>query len=65
MKKSTYLAGYYLYKGDAIRLETVTPALLETAYRLMQTVPTCGKVRHVAYYHLDETLFLPRGIKSK
>lgn len=50
--KSTYLNGYYLYKGDQIRTETVDTQLLLKAINLLD-----GKMNNrnltIAFYHLD------------
>jgi len=52
--KSTYLQGYYLYRGDRLRLETAkTEALMATATLLAAYLPPGN--RTVAFYHLDTT----------
>lgn len=52
--KSTYLDGYYLYQGDRIRIEGVTP---ET---LMKTAKSLGKYlpipETITWYHLDSSI---------
>jgi hypothetical protein len=58
VKKNTYLHGYYLYPGDRIRTEAVTPALLRDARRAVAALPTCGDVRYVAYYHLGSDFLI-------
>lgn len=52
IKKSTYLQGYYLYKGDSVRTETIRQAdLIETA-NLLKNFFTDDTTR-VIFYHLD------------
>jgi len=52
--KSTYLNGYYLYRGDRIRTETVDADLLRETVRILAPY-----FRHraftTAFYHLDST----------
>lgn len=64
VKNSTYLSGYYLYKGDLIRLESVSPALLKNAATQLaplvhaaspQLVSDQPKECIVSFYHLDAT----------
>lgn len=57
VQRSTYLAGYYLYEGDLIRLEGINPELLENAGTMVsqrfdksQNVETS-----ITFYHLDTT----------
>jgi hypothetical protein len=58
VRKNTYLEGYYLYEGDRVRLESVSPEVLEKAVALL---PETGSLNHplseqlptVAFYHLD------------
>jgi hypothetical protein len=59
VQKSTYLDGYYLYKGDRIRLEGVSAGQLEEAAELLgSSFPKSRRFRKtspltVAFYHLD------------
>ncbi len=50
--KSTYLEGYYLYRGDELRLEGVSTSALREAAQLLLKVPA-EKKRYLAFYHLD------------
>ncbi len=50
VKNSTYLKGYYLYKGDILRCEKISiETLLQTAQFLQKHIHTC----EIIYYHLD------------
>ncbi len=55
VNQNTYLEGYYLYAGDEIRVEEISPDLLAGAARMLQKVlpPTS---RTVSFYHLDSAL---------
>ena len=53
--ESTYLQGYYLYAGDEIRLEAVTPEQLLKAAKMLRPI-SCSGPRHLAFYHLDSTI---------
>ncbi len=53
--KSTYLEGYYLYRGDQLRLETIRPQQLEAAAQLLRDHAT-GEKAYLSFYHLDSTL---------
>ncbi len=54
LNKSTYLNGYYLYRGDRLRLEAAEPeALTAAASLLADWLPPAE--RTVAFYHLDTT----------
>lgn len=52
VKKSTYLEGYYLYKGDEIRLERVEVSVLQEAIRALR-----DQIRNpqltLTFYHFD------------
>lgn len=50
--KSTYLQGYYLYKGDVLRLETVPAELLQEAAGLLSKAVADSDLT-VIFYHLD------------
>lgn len=54
LRESTYLQGHYLYAGDRLRLEAVTPEELAFAAKQLS-----GKINNpditLAYYHLDST----------
>lgn len=53
--KSTYLQGYYLYKGDVIRLESAPHGLLlESAAWLNKVLPE--RDLKVIFYHLDSVV---------
>lgn len=55
LTKSTYLDGHYLYRGDQIRVEAVTPqALTLAAQRLRRALRP--QTRTLALYHLDSLL---------
>lgn len=50
--QSTYLDGYYLYQGDQLRMEVVSPEQLQEAYGMVRRrVPAA--TRGVIFYHLD------------
>jgi hypothetical protein len=59
VKKSTYLQGYYLYEGDKIRVEQITPARLTESKAVIKKMmdaalpPSEGTQRHLVFYHLD------------
>ncbi len=58
--KSTYLDGYYLYEGDQVRLEGVTPELLSDAGELLGgRFNKFSKFNNsetvITFYHLDTT----------
>jgi hypothetical protein len=54
VKKSTYLEGLYLYRGDYIRLEKIEPEKLDEAVKL--NLPLFkGKTFTLSLYHLDTT----------
>ena len=59
VKRSTYLGGYYLYEGDLIRLESISPELLEKATerlsKFLNHVKPIQKELIVSFYHLDTT----------
>ena len=60
VRKSTYLQGYYLYEGDRLRLEGVTPKLLEEAAVLLGNwfgKPNSQPELNVAFYHMDQHIF--------
>lgn len=55
LRKSMYIEGYYLYKGDRIRTEEVKKeTLLEAASLLASELKPDD--RHLIFYHLDSTL---------
>ena len=60
--KSTYLQGYYLYRGDRLRLEKVDAEVLEQATDLLSRrfsnfyKPGNSDGRTIAFYHLDTAL---------
>lgn len=54
--KSTYLQGYYLYRGDQIRLESVDRETLRETARLLAEIKQSGGPIYVAFYRLDSRL---------
>jgi hypothetical protein len=67
VRKSTFLDGYYLIKGDKIKLESVNPTLLKSAVALLKgemgnfsnfdsTNPALSF--EVAFYYLEENLVM-------
>lgn len=52
VSKSTYLGGYYLYRGDRIRLEAVSDSALAVATAQLAPLLTTERAT-VAFYHLD------------
>ena len=48
--ESTYLDGYYLYAGDIIRWEAITPDLLQAACQQLRTLPKEGR-HFITFYH--------------
>lgn len=52
--KSTYLDGHFLYEGDRIRLEAISPKVLHrTVEMLAAELPRTNL--NIAFYHLDTT----------
>lgn len=52
-QENTYFKNHYLYKNDEIRLETITPEILEkSAEYLAQKLPS-NPNRSIIFYHLD------------
>lgn len=64
--KSTYLDGYYLYTGDVLRLEYITPADLSAAVQMLKPFFP-RKSFTLAYYHLDTPILkrFPHAVLSK
>lgn len=54
VRKSTYLDGYYLYRGDRIRTEAADAPLLEKSAELLKP-HFRGRQFYLAFYHLDTT----------
>jgi hypothetical protein len=54
IRKSTYLEGNYVYQGDAIRIEEMTPSLVMAAVTTLQPYFK-HKTFDLAFYHLDST----------
>lgn len=52
--KSTYLNAHYLYAGDQLRLEAVSPEALNSSATLLNKVGKSLETT-VAFYHLDST----------
>jgi len=50
--KSTYLQGYYLYKGDVLRIEGAPIKLLQQSAELLNSVVSNSELM-VIFYHLD------------
>jgi hypothetical protein len=64
--ESTYLEGYYLYAGDRIRLEMITPEQLLAAAEMLRGVAS-GERPYVSFYHLDSKLlgaFTPTDLQT-
>ncbi len=55
LRKSMYLEGYYLYKGDRIRTESISEEVLIEAAQLLAK-ELSSEDRHVIFYHLDSSL---------
>ena len=56
VRKNTYLEGYYLYAGDRVRLESVSPELLEKAAGRIDNfskVVNSNDPMTISFYHLD------------
>lgn len=51
--ESSYLDGYYLYEGDLLRVESVSPADLRAAYALVKRQYPAA-TRNLVFYHLDD-----------
>jgi hypothetical protein len=54
--KSTYLQGYYLYRGDQLRLESVGVKTLQETARLLAEIKRSEGPFYVAFYRLDAQL---------
>lgn len=54
--QSHYLKGFYIYKGDQIRLERVSISDLQASAELLQGHLRSDTLLRVAYYHLDSTI---------
>lgn len=55
LRKSMYLEGYYLYKGDRIRTESISEELLMESAQLLAK-ELSKEDRHIIFYHLDSSL---------
>ena len=55
VKRSTYLDGHYLYKGDQLRLESVTEQDLKACGALLKA-HLKNEQLIVSFYHLDSTI---------
>lgn len=53
VEQSTYLSGHYLYEGDQIRLESITPEDLQQIQEQLE-IYLPKENRTIALYHLDE-----------
>ncbi|MEM9824232.1 MAG: hypothetical protein AAF985_24315 [Bacteroidota bacterium] len=53
--KSTYLQGQYLYRGDAIRVESIAYDELQKAVQLLRAKWSPSN-RHLIFYHLDSNI---------
>lgn len=63
VRQSTYLDGYYLYKGDRIRLEAIShDQLQESADLLSQKLSR--QPLTVAFYHLDSTTIRQHSVSD-
>lgn len=56
VQKSTYLDGYYLYRGDRIRLEQTGIPEMESALNLFKPIMPPGSAYTLSVYHLDTAL---------
>lgn len=56
VQKSTYLDGYYLYRGDRIRLEQTGIPEMESALNLFKSILASGSAYTLSVYHLDTAL---------
>lgn len=54
--KSTYLQGYYLYRDDQLRLESVSSETLRETARLLAEIKRPEGPFYVAFYRLDSRL---------
>ncbi len=54
IKKSNYLNGYYMYAGDRIRLEAISPSLLNVTADVLAKNDPANELT-VAFYHLDSS----------
>jgi hypothetical protein len=54
--QSTYFGGYYLYKGDVIRVEGVSLVELSRAAQVVQAAIQKNKALTVSFYHLDSAV---------
>jgi hypothetical protein len=54
--QNTYFGGYYLYKGDVIRVESVSLSELSKAAQVVQASIKKNKALTVSFYHLDSTV---------
>lgn len=64
--QGTFLDGHYLYEGDLIRLEAVSPELLRQTARRLRGLPW-GDEMSLAFYHLDSTAaagFSPQDLEE-
>ena len=55
VKKSTYLDGHYLYKGDQIRIEQVSHQDLKACGEILKTHLNKDPLT-ISFYHLDSTI---------
>lgn len=53
--QSHYFSGEYVYAGDELRLEYITPEMLEKAARIVAKHAPEKGFRRLLYYHLSET----------
>jgi hypothetical protein len=54
--ESHYLNGFYIYKNDQIRLESVSKEILEQSAQLLNQQIQRDTLLNVTYYHLDSTV---------
>ncbi|NUO00992.1 MAG: hypothetical protein HUU01_10300 [Saprospiraceae bacterium] len=62
--RSGYVAGYYLYTEDEIRLEAVGPHDLMAAAQLLKQYLPHTTERNLAFYHLDPALLKRFNLQS-
>lgn len=63
VRTGTYLEGHYLRPGDAVRVETITPELLEAAAKLAQRV-RAKELGTIAFFALDSATLARFPVQS-
>jgi hypothetical protein len=62
--ESHYLNGFYIYKNDQIRLESVSKEILEQSAQLLNQQIQQDTLLNVTYYHLDSTVLEDFSIQN-